>query len=97
MSGANETGYDCLKLCVSGRVQGVGFREWTRRLALSLKITGWVRNDTGGTVSCECRGTEAALEAFIKALRRGPPLARVEKITKNRITGASAYRRFEII
>ena len=90
-------GQDCLGFRVSGRIQGVGFRAWVQRQALRLRITGWVRNEADGTVSCECRGTQEALEAFTEALRRGPPLARIDKIDTCRVSGTAASKRFEIL
>ena len=93
LSGSRQS----LCLFISGRIQGVGFREWTRRQALRLGVTGWVRNETDGTVSCECYGTMEALEAFTQALRKGPPLARVDKIDIRRTSEAHAYEHFEII
>ena len=87
----------CLSLRIFGRIQGVGFRAWTYRQALRLGVTGWVRNEADGAVSCECRGTEEALEAFTQALRGGPPLARVDKIDMRRVLRVPAYKRFGII
>ncbi|MCL1817820.1 MAG: acylphosphatase [Spirochaetaceae bacterium] len=97
MTQPTSEGMQGLYLRVFGRIQGVGFRAWTRRQALRLGVTGWVRNEADGTVSCECRGTEEALAAFAETLRRGPPLARVDKIDMRRVSGTPAHRRFEII
>ena len=79
-----------------GRVQGVGFRYWTAEKAARLHVTGWVRNEPDGTVCCACRGEEEALEAFVKALRRGPPQGRVDKIDIQPLPTKSMFRRFEI-
>ena len=88
----------CHSLRISGRIQGVGFRAWACRQALRLGVTGWVRNEADGTVSCECRGKEEALAAFTEALRKGPPLARVDKIDIRPVPGkAPAYKRFAAI
>lgn len=66
---------------VAGRVQGVGFRWFTREAADSLGVTGWVRNLADGTVEAEAEGTREALDAFERRLKTGNPHARVDKIT----------------
>ena len=48
-----------------GRVQGVGFRYTSQHLADSLGITGWVRNEDDGTVSCELQGSPEAIDQFL--------------------------------
>jgi acylphosphatase len=67
-------------LLVSGRVQGVGFREFTRRAAQRLGVGGWVRNLAGGQVEVVADGERAALEALVNAVRGGPPGAFVRDI-----------------
>src|SRR5205823_12844501 len=62
---------------VSGRVQGVFFRETTRRKALSLGVMGWVRNEDDGTVSVHAEGAAPAVELVISFLREGPRGAHV--------------------
>ncbi len=57
---------------VSGAVQGVGFREATRRRATELGVMGWVRNADDGTVAVHAEGPSAAVEALIAFLREGP-------------------------
>jgi DNA ligase D-like protein (predicted 3'-phosphoesterase) len=64
---------------VSGEVQGVGFREATRRRALELGLHGWVRNDPDGAVAVHAEGAEAAVEDLVSFLRRGPRLAQVDE------------------
>jgi len=65
---------------LGGRVQGVGFRWWTRQVAEELGITGTVRNCTDGTVEIQARGEAETLETFSAKLREGPPHARVEEM-----------------
>jgi DNA ligase D-like protein (predicted 3'-phosphoesterase) len=57
---------------VSGRVQGVGFREATRRRALELGVMGWVRNEHDGTVAVHAEGPSAAVGALEQFLQDGP-------------------------
>ncbi|MGH2346639.1 MAG: acylphosphatase [Chloroflexota bacterium] len=66
---------------VRGRVQNVGFRQFTARRATRLALSGWVRNTPDEqVVELEAEGDDAAIEALTAALRRGPPGARVETI-----------------
>ena len=65
---------------VSGTVQGVGFRWWTRSQAMRLGLDGSVRNAADGSVEVMARGGEAALEELRRLLAQGPPGARVESI-----------------
>lgn len=69
-------------LVITGRVQGVGFRDWMMRLARSLGVSGWVRNCTDGTVEALVAGEAAAVEELLRACRRGPPLAQVTRIAE---------------
>jgi len=77
------TGVDPLTrrhFAVRGRVQGVGFRWFTREAAESLGLSGWVKNKEDGSVEAEAEGTPDALEEFARVLRDGNPAARVESI-----------------
>jgi len=63
-----------------GLVQGVGYREFTRRSALRLNISGWVRNRSDGTVEALLRGAARDIEAILTAMREGPRGARVANL-----------------
>ncbi len=65
---------------IHGRVQGVGFRAFTRRKAEELGIEGWVRNVPTGEVEIEGEGREDCLELFLEELKKGPTFSSVEKI-----------------
>jgi acylphosphatase len=65
---------------VVGRVQGVGFRQWTHRTAERLGLSGTVRNLPDGSVEVMARGTPGALAELEAALKRGPMAARVERV-----------------
>lgn len=65
---------------VTGRVQGVGFRWWTRSLATELGLTGAVRNLADGSVAVHARGSDAQLAALRARLADGPPGARVTAV-----------------
>ena len=70
-----ERGYS-----IQGRVQGVGFRWWTRGVAVELGIVGTVRNRAAGVVEVMARGEPTALDLFEGRLKRGPQFARVDRI-----------------
>jgi acylphosphatase len=57
---------------VEGFVQGVGYRDFTRRAALRLGVSGWVRNRSDGTVEALIAGTPADVEAMLGEMVRGP-------------------------
>lgn len=68
----------CYKCSVTGRVQGVFFRQSTKEEAIRLGITGWVRNEDDGSVSVVmCSDDEDALTDFQSWLHRGPVAAQV--------------------
>jgi len=69
-----------IRLCIGGRVQGVGFRDAMSREAERLGVTGWVRNRADGDVEAVLQGGAAALDALLAWARRGPPAARVERV-----------------
>ena len=66
---------------VEGAVQGVGYREFTRRAALRLNVSGWVRNRSDGAVEALVRGPPASVEALIAEMRQGPRFAVVERLS----------------
>lgn len=63
---------------ITGRVQGVGFRNFTQMRARQLGITGWVRNERDGSVRLEAEGPRGALEDLYQAVQEGPRMALVE-------------------
>jgi len=65
------------RLVISGRVQGVGFREATVDAARTVGVDGWVRNRADGTVEVLAQGSPDAVDRLVAWCRRGPPLARV--------------------
>jgi len=65
---------------VRGRVQGVGFREWTRRMAEQRRLSGWVRNRSEGYVEVLVAGDETALQSMLVLLEKGPPASFVTKV-----------------
>ncbi|MDE2800827.1 MAG: acylphosphatase [Gemmatimonadota bacterium] len=66
-----------IRVTISGRVQGVGFRYFTQREGERLGLVGWVKNLSNGDVKAEAEGNETQVDAFVEAIRRGPPASRI--------------------
>jgi acylphosphatase len=82
---------------VTGRVQGVGYRNWTYSQAKLLKLTGWVRNMPDGDVEILAEGAEGPLQSFLTFLKTGPALARVSAVEARWTTAPKAqYQDFQI-
>jgi acylphosphatase len=68
------------RLLITGRVQGVGYRDWMVRRARELGLSGWVRNRREGGVEALVYGEEDVVAELLRACRRGPALAQVMQI-----------------
>ena len=66
-----------VRVIISGRVQGVFFRDSTEKMARSLGLTGWVKNRPDRRVEAVFAGEEGALAQMLDWCRQGPTLARV--------------------
>ena len=85
-----------IRYLINGQVQGVGFRPFVYKLALDLKLSGFVNNSVDG-VELELQGESLQLELFEELLHsKLPPLARIDKLTKSEIELISS-KTFEII
>lgn len=80
---------------VTGRVQGVWFRDSTRRKASELGISGFVRNERDGSVFIEAEGAPESLNKLIEWCREGPPNAKVEDVATEQASLRN-YAGFEI-
>jgi acylphosphatase len=65
------------RVVVKGRVQGVFFREWTRRTAERRGVAGWVRNCSDGTVEAVFEGDAGDVDSMVESVGLGPPDASV--------------------
>ncbi|PYH90037.1 acylphosphatase [Aspergillus ellipticus CBS 707.79] len=70
---------------VSGTVQGVGFRDFTRRRATEYDLKGWVKNTHCGRVEGEAQGPEESIQKLLKDINNGPRHAHVVKLEKKSI------------
>jgi acylphosphatase len=70
-----------IETTIEGRVQGVGFRHFTVRTAEKLgDVTGWVRNESDGSVTLVAEGPSDQLEEIVSAVHQGPRSARVDNV-----------------
>ncbi|SVC68607.1 uncharacterized protein METZ01_LOCUS321461 [marine metagenome] len=81
---------------ITGKVQGVWFRAYSRDSALSLNIDGWVKNDPDGSVFGEAVGSEKNMKKFVNVLRKGSPNSRVEDVFVEESPETGHYSGFEI-
>jgi acylphosphatase len=70
----------CVRVRISGRVQGVFFRASCARRADELGLSGWVRNRPDGDLEAVFEGPEQAVEDILAWCREGPPDARVDRV-----------------
>jgi len=82
---------------ITGRVQGVGFRWWTRDEATALGLGGWVRNERDGSVSALLAGPQVAVAAMIARLGDGPAGAAVTGIITEPADAPDDPGRFQIL
>ena len=84
------------RLVISGRVQGVGFRYFTQNAAAREGVAGWVENLPDGRVEVFVEGDEDAVTRVERAIRSGPPGARVDNVYVQDAEAAGALKGFRI-
>ncbi len=84
------------EITVRGRVQGVGYRFFTERLAAELGVHGWSMNMPDGSVQLEIEAEKKAAEKFVEGLRVGPRMARVSDVSVAWTPYRGKYDRFFI-
>lgn len=83
-------------LLISGKVQGVFFRESSRRLAEKLHIKGWIKNTWDGNVEALVTGDEKALNDFVSFCKEGPARAVVNEVKVSKQQKID-FEKFEVI
>ena len=83
-----------MHIIVEGRVQGVGYRASTRRLAYQLGLKGWVRNLRDGKVEILVEGSEEMIEILIQWCYRGPTSANVRKVNLEKTEATGEFHDF---
>ncbi|RNI36113.1 acylphosphatase [Hanamia caeni] len=87
---------ETMHLLISGKVQGVFFRETSRRLAEKLHINGWIKNCADGKVEAVVTGDKSEVEQFIEFCKTGPERAFVEKVEVSK-REKTDFKKFEVI
>ncbi|MEM4288843.1 MAG: acylphosphatase [Nitrososphaerota archaeon] len=82
---------------VSGLVQGVFYRQNAKRVADSLGLRGWIRNLRDGRVEAVIEGPEERVREMVEWMKKGPPMARVERVEVVREKYVEEYRDFRIV
>lgn len=86
-----------IRMNVQGRVQGVGFRYMTKRVADDLDIKGTVCNEDDGSVSIEAIGTNEAMAIFIQKVKKSPsPMGRVTYVEIQEDSLMEIYKKFSV-
>lgn len=81
---------------ISGRVQGVWFRQSTKDKAVALGVTGWCRNCSDGTVEALFQGEKKAVQDMIDWCHVGPKMARVDRVDVEWPDAVDKFNSFEI-
>ena len=84
------------RFVVRGRVQGVGFRWFVEREAHTLGVSGWVRNNSDGSVEVLAQGTREQLVGLRSRLRQGPRASRVDDVEEFEAKPVSGLNTFHI-
>jgi len=85
-----------LYLKISGSVQGVSFRYYTKEAADTLALSGWVKNLADGTLEILAQGSRENLEKFLEWCQGGPTSAQIEKLDKEWQKPEKKFDSFEI-
>ena len=85
-----------LEAVVRGRVQGVGFRVYALGVARGLGLTGWVANESAGSVRVVAEGAAADLDRLVNALHEGPPAGYVDRVDEHRSPATGEFAGFSI-
>jgi len=83
-------------LFIDGRVQGVGFRHFTKKTARNLGVNGWVRNLHDGRVEAVFEGKDDRVEEAVKAVKKGPPLSYVSDVNMEKEEYHGEFNSFRV-
>jgi acylphosphatase len=86
-----------VRLIVHGRVQGVWFRDSTRRQAVRLGVTGWVKNRADGKVEVLAEGSEEEVNQLVAWCHHGPSAAKVTRVEETREVWQGEFDSFDIV
>lgn len=86
-----------MRLIIEGRVQGVWFRESTRKEAVSLGVYGWVKNRSDGTVEALIEGPEQKVKKLVQWCSKGPPYAQVTRVHETQEEWEDEFSSFDVV
>ncbi|HWA20666.1 MAG TPA: acylphosphatase [Devosia sp.] len=81
MAGRGDDVAKAVRVRITGRVQGVGYRAWTEQEAIARGLRGWVRNRTDGSVEALIAGPESIVDDMLSNFRTGPRMAEVDDVS----------------
>ena len=85
-----------VRVVISGLVQGVFFRHYTRKNAIHYELTGWVKNRTDGCVEAVFEGKESQVVMMVEWCRIGPPSTRITDVAVFREEATGEFCDFQI-
>lgn len=85
-----------IHLLISGKVQGVFFRESAKRLAEELNIKGWIRNTSSSEVEAIISGKPEDIDRFVEWSKRGPEKAMVKNVAASN-EPETEFKKFKVI
>jgi acylphosphatase len=91
-----SVGNAAAEILVEGRVQGVGYRDYAQRRGSRLGLAGYVMNLKDGRVRVHAEGARETIEEFTRQLEKGPPLARVERVSTRWLPPTRRFAGFEV-
>ncbi|MDY7035695.1 MAG: acylphosphatase [Thermodesulfobacteriota bacterium] len=86
-----------VRLIIEGRVQGVWFRDSTRRKARGIEVYGWVKNRHDGSVEVLAEGPEDRVKKLVNWCHQGPPAARVSRVKQYSEECQGDFNSFDIV
>lgn len=92
-----ESQQRAVRVVVHGHVQGVFFRASTADLARERAVTGWIRNDPGGTVTAHLQGTHDDVEAVLAWIREGGPRGASVQRVEDEDVPTESHSAFEVV
>lgn len=92
----NDNDRKRVHMTISGKVQGVFFRDTTRRTANDLGVTGWVKNLSDGRVEAVAEGPENAVDKLVEFAHEGPARANVKNVEVEEETPTDEFSDFSI-
>lgn len=86
-----------IQIFVTGKVQGVGYRLYIATKAQNLGITGWIKNNSDGSVEGVFEGEEDLLKKIIEWCKEGPPFAQVDNVEVYSYSYNGTFKDFKIM